>query len=131
MRPYLLCLLVLFLCTCVRAQDSQIVGKSNSQIVKKSETTRWQIQEDGKGIVWRVSEDQNLPHGDNIEMSGRGVSMVVDYQVDSNRMVKVQRRLIYPQMRPYIKDTDPAWWATYRNYLRQTYEDEEVMPKIY
>lgn len=115
MRYFLPPLLVLLLCTCGRAQNS----------------TRWSINESGNGIVWDVASDTNLPHGDNIEMSGRGVSMVVDYQVDSNRMVKVQRRLIYPQFRSFIKDTDPAWWATYRNYLRRNYEDEEVLPHFY
>lgn len=126
MRSYLLCSLVLLLCTCVRAQISQVVGKSISQT-----ETRWDIMENGKGVVWDVANETNLPHTDNIEMSGRGVSMVVEYSVDTNRMVSVQRRMIYPQMRPYIKDTDPAWWATYRNYLRRNYEDEEVLPKIY
>ncbi|TXF87623.1 six-hairpin glycosidase-like protein [Neolewinella aurantiaca] len=93
--------------------------------------TRWQINESESGIVWDVANDTRLPHGDNIEMSGRGVSAIIHYAVDTNRMVKVKRELIFPQMRPYIKDADPAWWATYRNYLRQDYEDEEVLPRMY
>lgn len=36
MRSYLLCSLVLLLCTCVRAQNNQVVGKSNSQTVRLS-----------------------------------------------------------------------------------------------
>lgn len=96
-----------------------------------AQTTRWEIAPDESSISWKVADDQKLPHGDNVEMSGRKVSMVIDYQVDEDRMVKVQRRLIYPQMRTFIKDTDPAWWATYRNYLKRNYEDEEVLPKIY
>lgn len=93
--------------------------------------TRWQINDTQSGVIWDVKNDARLPHGDNIEMSGRGVSAIIHYEVDTNRMVKVKRELIYPQMRPYIKDTDPSWWATYRNYLRRDYEDEEVLPRLY
>ena len=106
--------LALLLCTCVRAQN-----------------TRWDINAEEDGVVWDVARDTKLPHADNVEMSGRGVSMVIAYSVDTNRMVKVQRRLIYPQFRPFIKNTDPAWWATYRNYLRRNYEDGEVLPRMY
>ncbi|MEM9929102.1 MAG: six-hairpin glycosidase-like protein [Bacteroidota bacterium] len=114
MRCSLLCFFVLLLCTCVRAQKM-----------------RWETTSSGNGVVWRVGEEIRLPHTDNVEMSGRKVSMVVSYAVDTNRMVKVERRLIYPQLRPCIKMTDPDWWATYRNYLRRNYSDEEVLPKIY
>lgn len=107
-------LLLTFLCTSGRAQNM-----------------RWDINEKQNGVVWDVANETRLPHGDNVEMSGRGVSMVVAYKIDTNRMVTVQRRIIYPQMRPFIKDNDPNWWATYRNYLRRNYEDKEVLPKIY
>ena len=96
-----------------------------------AQTTRWQINGTRSGVVWNVKNDARLPHGDNIEMSGRGVSAIIHYDVDTNRMVSVKRELIYPQMRPYIKDTDPAWWGIYRNYLRRDYEDEEVLPRMY
>ncbi|MEM6395242.1 MAG: six-hairpin glycosidase-like protein [Bacteroidota bacterium] len=96
-----------------------------------AQTDRWRIAPNERSIVWDLTQETDLPHSDNIEMSGRGVSMIVDYEVDTNRMISVQRRLIYPQFRVLIKDTDPDWWATYRNYLRENYEDEEVLPKLY
>jgi hypothetical protein len=96
-----------------------------------AQESRWKINDTQSGVTWDVKNETRLPHGDNIEMSGRGVSAIIHYDVDTNRMVTVKRELIYPQMRPYIKDTDPSWWASYRNYLRRDYTDEEVMPKLY
>lgn len=86
-----------------------------------AQTDRWRIAPNERSIVWDLTQETDLPHRDNIEMSGRGVSMVVDYELDTNRMISVQRRLIYPQFRVLIKDSDPDWWATYRNYLRVIY----------
>ncbi|MEM9836491.1 MAG: hypothetical protein AAF828_08310, partial [Bacteroidota bacterium] len=92
---------------------------------------RWSITGDQRGVIWRVASDTQLPHGDQLEMSGRKVSVVLDYRIDSQRIMQLQRRLIYPNMRPFIKETDPAWWATYRNYLRRNYPDDEVLPSLY
>ncbi|MEM8582761.1 MAG: six-hairpin glycosidase-like protein [Bacteroidota bacterium] len=96
-----------------------------------AQTDRWRIAPNERSIVWDLTQETDLPHRDNIEMSGRGVSMVVDYALDTNRIISVQRRLIYPQFRVLIKDTDPDWWAIYRNYLRVSYEDQELLPKVY
>ena len=113
MRTLLPCLFTL-LCTCASAQE-----------------IRWAINPTQSGVVWNITTESRLPHADNVEMSGRGISAIIHYSIDTNRMVSVKRELIYPQMRPYIKDTDPAWWATYRNYLRRDYTDEESLPKVY
>jgi len=113
MRFSLLCFFTLFLCTCVRAQK-----------------LRWQVDASQSGVVWNLTKETRLPHEDNVEMSGRGASAIIHYAVDTNRMVTVKREMIYPQMRPFIKDGDPKWWATYRNYLRRDYTDAEVLPRI-
>lgn len=113
MRPYLLCYLILLLCTCAHAQK-----------------TRWHINTNESGVVWNVANEAKLPHADKVEMSGRGVSAIIHYSVDTNHIVTVKRELIYPQIRTFIKDGDPEWWATYRNYLRRDYTDAEVLPGI-
>ena len=98
-----------------------------------AQSDRWDIihGETLPGVVWRVHEEIGLPHADNIETAGRGVAGIIHYAVDADRRVSVRRELIYPQFRPFIKDTDPAWWGVYRNYLRREYSDEEALPAIY
>ena len=96
-----------------------------------AQTDRWRIDADQRGVVWEVAADARLPHGDNVEMSGRGVSGIIHYAVDTGRRVSVRRELIYPQFRPYIRDADPAWYGVYRNYLRRDYTDAEVLPRVY
>jgi hypothetical protein len=89
--------------------------------------TRWQ-QTDGNAITWTI-EGSNLPHSDNIEMSGRRVSGIISYEVDEKGMLNLHRKVIYPQLHPYIKESDPDWYV-YRSYLTENYGDE-VLPKLY
>ena len=112
-------LLLLLLCSCVPA-------------LLAAQPDRWTIRPDGlPGVRWNVADDARLPHADNIEMSGRGVSLILHFAVDSARRVSVRRELIYPQFRPFIRNSDPDWHATYRNYLRADYSDAEVLPRLY
>ena len=92
---------------------------------------RWVIDADQRGVRWNVAAEPRLPHADNVELSGRKVSGILYYAVDSNRRVSVLRKLIYPGFRTVIRDTDPAWWATYRNYLRADYTDADALPPVY
>jgi len=86
----------------------------------------WQLHPD-QYIYWDISKE-SLPYSDNIEMAGRKVAGIIDYQLDTASYVKVNRKIIYPQLHPYIKDTDPDW-KVYRAYLTEDYADD-IIPTI-
>ena len=88
---------------------------------------RWELAPE-RTIVW--TPNGQLPHSDNIEMAGRRVAVIVSYAVDTAGVLSLEREVIFPQMHPYLKSTDP-WWAAYRSYFRHTFTDEEIEPKIY
>jgi hypothetical protein len=49
-----------------------------------------------------------LPHKENIEMSGKKVSGIIYYEVDEARNIKIQRDIIFPQLRTFVKSNEPA-----------------------
>lgn len=87
----------------------------------------WKIAAD-EGIVWNVSQENRLPHGDHIEMSGSNVSAIIHYTINKKRQLTLQRDIIYPQLRTYDR-TNGVSWQKYRAYLRQTY-GSEIEPSI-
>ncbi|GGC15814.1 MULTISPECIES: six-hairpin glycosidase-like protein [Dyadobacter] len=87
----------------------------------------WKIAADG-GIVWNVSSEQRLAHGDNIEMSGSNVSGIIHYTINKKRQLTLKRDIIFPQLRTYDR-TNGVSWQKYRAYLRQTY-GSEIEPSI-
>lgn len=66
---------------------------------------RWQIRPDGS-TVWQVGK--NLPHEDHIEMSGRQVSVVFRYGVDSNKHLLINKSMIWPMLRTKPNDTSAS-----------------------
>ncbi|WP_439585741.1 hypothetical protein [Dyadobacter bucti] len=87
----------------------------------------WKVAADG-GIVWDVSQEQRLPHGDNIEMSGSNVSGIIHYTINKKRRLTLRRDIIFPQLRTYDRSNGVSW-QKYRAYLRQTY-GSEIEPSI-
>ncbi|GAP05185.1 hypothetical protein ATHL_00015 [Anaerolinea thermolimosa] len=85
-----------------------------------SHTDRWKL-EPGFGIAWEIHTD-NLPHTDEIEMSGKRVSLIVRYGVDASGHLIIQRRIIWPQLRTIPNNTHAS--------LRIRYEMTETMPRI-
>lgn len=81
------------------------------------ESSRWQLGVDND-IVWKVASDQKLPHADNLEMSGRQVSVIVNYSVGQSKKLKVNTLVIWPSM---ILKYD------YRSYLRSA---DSIAPEI-
>ena len=94
-----------------------------------AQTDRWEI-ENPHTIRWNVAEESRLPHADNIEMAGRKVAAIVSYAVDTARQIRVSRDIIFPQLHPYLKSTDP-WWQAYRAYFRHIFADADVHPIFY
>lgn len=76
-----------------------------------SQTTRWQLG-NVNNIEWNVANDKKLPHADHLEMSGRQVSVIVNYSIDRQKKLKVNTLAIWPSMvlkydyRSYLKSLD-------------------------
>ncbi len=68
-------------------------------------------------------ENQTETYTDNLEMSGRKASGIITYSIDTVRRVKISREIIFPQLHPYITETD-EWWRVFRAYERGIYEDD-------
>jgi len=63
---------------------------------------RWNIEPNGS-ISWKVQKGDT--HTDNIEMSGRFVSMIATYGVDEKGMPVLSRQLVFPMLRTIPNDT--------------------------
>jgi len=57
---------------------------------------RWAVADDG-GIAWSPKPGET--HQDNIEMSGRQVSVIVSYGLDKAGHLSVSRQLVWPMLR--------------------------------
>jgi hypothetical protein len=65
---------------------------------------RWILDEKG-AICWDVSKDRFLPHADHIEMSGLRVSAIVDYGVDAEGHLSLNRHIVWPMLRTIPNNT--------------------------
>ncbi|MFZ1313045.1 MAG: hypothetical protein WAR38_09285 [Chitinophagaceae bacterium] len=74
-----------------------ITGKLFSQ-----EYRRWQINEDGS-ISWIINN--NIPHDDHIEMSGKKISCVLRYGVHADSSFHATRSLVWPMLRTIPNNT--------------------------
>jgi len=100
--------------------------ESNS-ISCNSDSTFWKLEKNE--IIWDISSEKRLPHQDNIEMSGRKLSSIVTYRVDSAKHLTINRELIFPTYRTLLKKGEPEWF-NYRAYLKRNYPDS-LMPRIF
>ncbi len=71
---------------------------------RESQPPRWELGK-GFGVVWNVACDQNLPHSDHIEMSGRRVSVIVRYVVGADRHLSISRHVVWPMLRTIPNNT--------------------------
>src|SRR5580700_11424820 len=74
------------------------------------DTFRWKIDPDG-GITWEVRG--GLPHQDQIEMSGRKVSLILTYGVRENGSLSLTRQLVFPTLRTVPNDTHASLSYTF------------------
>lgn len=63
---------------------------------------RWQMESDGS-IAW--SPQQRLPHYDHIEMSGKQVSVVLRYGVDTTGSFVLNKSMVWPMLRTLPNNT--------------------------
>jgi len=97
-------------------------------LAQESYKEHWEIK-DQTSIRWDLTNNQNLPHTDNIEMAGTKVAGIISYSIDSLGMLSLERQIFFPQFHPFIKETDPDWFI-YRAYLKDTYTDA-ILPKLF
>ena len=63
---------------------------------------RWNLESDGS-ISWTVKRGE--VHTDNIEMSGRFISLIATYGVDEKGKPVISRQLVFPMLRTIPNDT--------------------------
>jgi hypothetical protein len=71
----------------------------------------WELQSDGS-IAWRNM--QKLPHYDHIEMSGKRMSVVLRYGVDSNGSFVISKSMVWPMLRTIPNDTHASLMRHYK-----------------
>ena len=64
--------------------------------------SRWRLDADG-GIVWNIERGE--AHQDQIEMSGRKVSLIATYGVDADAHFVLKRQIVFPLLRTIPNDT--------------------------
>lgn len=96
-------------------------------IAQNEKPNYWRIT-GRNSILWQPGIKKDLPHSDNIEMGGRKVAAIIYYSIDKNRNLKIERDIIYPQLRTFIRSDEPDF-RNYRAYYRHTYSDD-IQPKI-
>lgn len=101
-----------------------IGGLAEGQDLSRQDEIFWHTNEDN-GITWNITNEERLPHDDNIEMSGLLVSGIIRYKVDKARHVQIGRDVIFPQLRKFSKSDE----SMYRAYLRSDYSDD-ILPVI-
>ncbi len=71
-------------------------------VADAAESPRWKLADDG-GIEWTVQP--GAAHQDQIEMSGRKVSVILTYGVDNEAHFFLKRQVMFPLLRTMPNDT--------------------------
>jgi hypothetical protein len=88
-----------------------ITGKLFSQDYR-----RWQINLDGS-ISWKINN--NIPHSDHIEMSGKKISCVLRYGVSGDGSFHATRSLVWPMLRTIPNNT---FGSLTRQFIQDAFE---------
>ncbi|MYN19152.1 hypothetical protein GTP81_20580 [Rugamonas sp. FT107W] len=81
------------------ALSTALLTASLAQAAPPAFTPRWQI--DGNAIRWQVADT----HRDQLEMSGRQVSAVIDYGSQADGTLLLSRTVVWPMLRTIPDDT--------------------------
>src|SRR5215469_11432804 len=76
--------------------------------------SRWVIDKDG-GITWNVKPQD--AHDDNVEMSGKKVSVIVTYGVDDTGNFYTRKLVVFPTFRTVPVNT--------RSHISHNFTDKE------
>ena len=78
------------------------LGSAAGQGPAPAAQSRWSLDADG-GIIWTVQPGE--AHQDQIEMSGRKVSLIATYGVDADGHLILRRQIVFPLLRTLPNDT--------------------------
>ncbi len=81
---------------------SIVIFLNLSIIQAQQNSLRWNINDQG-GITWTINEQ--IPHYDHIEMSGKKMSVVVAYGVNADGTFSIKRDLVWPMLRTIPNNT--------------------------
>jgi hypothetical protein len=71
---------------------------------------RWKLESDGS-IRWLVNKSE--AHTDNIEMSGRFISVIVTYGIDEKGKMVSSKQLVFPMLRTIPNNTHASFIYTF------------------
>jgi len=97
---------------------AQTPGPQAAASPSPAQPSRWQITDDG-AIVWNVKPDDS--HQDNIEMSGKKVSVIVTYGVQTSGTLDLSEFVIFPSFQTLPQDT--------RSHISEVFADDDS-PRI-
>ncbi|WP_294588844.1 hypothetical protein [uncultured Bacteroides sp.] len=75
-----------------------------------AQQSRWNMLTDG-AIEWKA--DTQTPHNDHIEMSGKQVSVVLRYGIDSNGAFTLNKSMVWPMLRTIPNNTHASLMRRY------------------
>ena len=81
---------------------SLVAGMMLGDVTPGETKSRWALDADG-GITWNVQP--GATHQDQIEMSGRKVSLIATYGVDEKAGLFLRRQIVFPLLRTLPNDT--------------------------
>lgn len=98
----------------------------------ENSSIRWSLSQKSdknykNSILWNVNEDKNIPHVDNLEMSGRLVSVVVEYGVDKNGNLVLSQNIVWPTLRTIPNNTHASLTQKYKEELIPTIKVNDVL----
>lgn len=79
-------------------------------VVNLQGQNRWNLEDDGS-IIWKVTKGE--AHSDNIEMSGRFISVITTYGVDEKGKLLGTKQLVFPMLRTIPNDTHASLSYTF------------------
>ncbi len=79
-------------------------------VIALQSQSRWTIEPDGS-ISWIVKKGE--AHSDNIEMSGKFISVITTYGVDDKGKLSGTRQLVFPMLRTIPNDTHASLSYTF------------------
>lgn len=86
--------------------------------IPEETNSRWVLDGDG-GITWTVQP--GAAHHDQIEMSGRKVSLIATYGVDEKAGLFLRRQIVFPLLRTLPNDTHASLSYTF---------SEDTLPRV-
>ena len=74
---------------------------------------RWDLCE--KAIEWHPLRDHSYPHEDHLEMSGKELSLILNYGVSEQGRLILEHRAVVPMLRTIPNNTGGSFQAHLQN----------------